>query len=1094
MNITRATEAEQDLYQGTPTQRNTQEVIDPRRMGSNSSGLEEVDISDVLCILHPCSPAAFKIVASTSIRAPQHVLQNVTESTYNDGFTQQDVENQETFLYECGDLPRQDLDLALRFSSQKVNPAMGFVFGRHEGYCDIVIETDTIKRVSNVHFRIFVNSSGVCMLEDTSTNGTVVDDHVLKGKSDPENNTWMLNAGSIIQILSTRPDEVIKFILRIPSREDHFEEFTERFHSYMQQVAIAQAQQGRRYQTPQSNRGNTAAYRRLAETGDLPMVRPPLVQNAWGMHWSGGDKYNVVGHLGKGAFATVYRLATKSEGQLFAAKELEKRRFMKNGVLDRKLGNELQIMKALNHPHVVQYVDYQDVENHLYIIMEYVPCGDLAQWLGNTRSGVTRTLDEALGQTVAYQVLDALSYLHRKMVTHRDIKPDNILIANDNPQRFIVKLSDFGLSKVVKKDDDTFLKTFCGTLLYCAPEVFPHYDAHLGRKRNRKGSTPQKAKFHSYSQSVDIWSLGGVLWYAMSARPPFEGIADENGKAMFDRIISTPLNPAQLERKGISTTAIDLLIKMLDTDPSVRPTPQLCLSHPWFDRSEPQNEAPEQQDLSLFTLDEEEEDDDDNEADGEGGAERNFSQLSIHDRASREGDYTEEASFGSSELDFLDPRQSKRFKLEGGQVSAPLQPASIPCGNGSTTQQPPNRLFGEITPSFLKSSGVFGMHAPHVASNMPPDRSAYVTSEKQFDELFASAASYRQRQVQEPSLPEDEETVPDSDNEDAVSGASRLGPESSRRNEDMRSQFSSLEGAESDMRDLNMDSPRSADSPRSSRNGPQTPRTPEAAEPSSLGQPDGALEETPKAQVTPKRALIGGDININPAVFYDSDDPTTNNPADYASSIAGHDFTSHTLLPPGSFHSLPPTLHASDMAPESSNNPTLQVQSQPREFVRPAPRLGKLVTTPDSFIPLSLNLTTRISTWGRNSTNTFVYADSLDVRIPKRGIIVWFAGPGVEKAEKLGEDWTKLPGLRSLIATESSSGIRVNGIKLMARDEHGRRLYGRLHTGDVVTICQGLATLKFVVSVYHGVGREERAQLSSRFRIVRGGDVDSDSE
>lgn len=1065
------------MYHFTPTQRNTQEVLDPRRIGSNSSGLEEVDIADVLCILHPCSPAAFKIVTSTAARSPQHVLQAPTESIYNDGFTQRDLEEQETFLYEGG----ESLDLALRFSSQKVNPAMGFVFGRHEQYCDIVIETDTVKRVSNIHFRIYVNSSGVVMLEDTSTNGTVVDNHILKGKSDPGNNTWMLNGGSIIQILSPRPDEVIKFIVRMPSREDHMEEFAERFRSYMQEIAIAQAQQGQRYQTLQNNRGNTAAYRRLAETGDLPMVRPPLVQNAWGMHWGGGDKYNVVGHLGKGAFATVYRLATKSEGQLFAAKELEKRRFMKNGILDRKLGNELEIMKGLNHPHVVQYVDYQDVENHLYIIMEYVSCGDLAQWLGNSRLGAQRTLDETLGQTVAFQVLNALTYLHLKMITHRDIKPDNILIANDNPQNFIVKLSDFGLSKVVKKDDDTFLKTFCGTLLYCAPEVFPHYDAHLGRKRTRKGSTPQKAKFHSYSQSVDIWSLGGVMWYAMSSRPPFEGIADENGKAMFDRIVSTPLNPSQLEKKGISETAISLLTSMLNTDPSGRPTPQICLAHPWFDQTDSQTEMLEQQNRDLFTLDEEEEND------YEVAAENDFSQLSINDRASRtEEEYAEEISFGSSELDFLDPRQSKRFKLEDRHASAPQQRATSTRGSsGVKKEQQPQRLFGEIAPSFLKSSGIFGMNAPHVASNVTSGQSSYATSANQFNDLFASAASFQHRQIQEPSIPQDEETVPDSDTEDAVSGASRPRPHSNRQNEDVNSQFSSLEGAESDMRDLNMDSPRSADSTRSSRNDPQTPRTPEAAEPSSIGQTDGALEETPKPQVTPKRAMIGGEIKINPSLYHDSNESTTN-ASDYTSSIADHDFTSHPLLPPNRFHSLPPTLHASDMALESSINPAAQIQSQPPEFVRPAPRLGKLVTTSDSFVALNLTLTKRISNWGRTSTNTFVYADSLDVRIPKRGIVIWFAGPGVEHAEELGEDWTKLPGLHSLIATESSIGIKVNGVKLMARNAAGRRLYGKLHAGDLVTICQGTSTLKFKVDIFHGLGREARAQGGSMFKITQG--------
>ncbi len=59
--------------------------------------------------------------------------------------------------------------------------------------------------------------------------------------------------------------------------------------------------------------------------------------------------YNVVGHIGKGAFANVYKLATKQDGELFAAKEIEKRRFIKDGVLSHKVHNEIDVMKQLKH-------------------------------------------------------------------------------------------------------------------------------------------------------------------------------------------------------------------------------------------------------------------------------------------------------------------------------------------------------------------------------------------------------------------------------------------------------------------------------------------------------------------------------------------------------------------------------------------------------------------------------------------------------------------------------------------------------------------------------------------------------------------------
>jgi serine/threonine protein kinase len=163
------------------------------------------------------------------------------------------------------------------------------------------------------------------------------------------------------------------------------------------------------------------------------------------------------------------------EGKLLAAKELEKRRFMKNGMLDKKIDNEMKIMQDLRHPNIVEFVEYHDQGDYLYIIMEYVRHGDLQLYLNKNGP-----MEELQAKSLARQMLSALSYLHRMKITHRDIKPDNILISDTEP--FTVKISDFGLSKVVKHDE-TFLKTFCGTLLYCAPEVFPDFDeASPGRK------------------------------------------------------------------------------------------------------------------------------------------------------------------------------------------------------------------------------------------------------------------------------------------------------------------------------------------------------------------------------------------------------------------------------------------------------------------------------------------------------------------------------------------------------------------------------------------------------------------------------------
>lgn len=68
-----------------------------------------------------------------------------------------------------------------------------------------------------------------------------------------------------------------------------------------------------------------------------------------GMEWSGGDRFNVVGQIGRGAFASVFKLATKRDGEYYAAKQIEKRHFMKSNTVDSKIHNEMDIMKRLCH-------------------------------------------------------------------------------------------------------------------------------------------------------------------------------------------------------------------------------------------------------------------------------------------------------------------------------------------------------------------------------------------------------------------------------------------------------------------------------------------------------------------------------------------------------------------------------------------------------------------------------------------------------------------------------------------------------------------------------------------------------------------------
>ncbi|KAF2109420.1 hypothetical protein BDV96DRAFT_615772 [Lophiotrema nucula] len=1025
----------------------TQQVLDPRRLGRNNSGLTDNDIADVLVVLHPTSPSAIKVVEATALRRPEHVLFQQPYDSFED---LQDIEEQETIIMN----PERHVkssstggnDLALRMSSALHKPGLGFVFGRNPSVADIVFAQDAGKRISNQHFRIYLNSDAILMLEDMSTNGTLVDDVLLKSKDARFTSVRMLASGSIICVSPASEADLIKFIVRIPSRHSsRVDRFQRNLHAFFTKCLEDETKL-------------KAALRHIGE-------RQYGVQS---MRWDGGEQYNNIGMIGKGAFATVYQLATKMDGKLLAAKELEKRRFMKNGQLDKKIDNEMRIMQDLKHPNIVEFVGYHDQGDFLYIIMEYVRHGDLAGYLNH--HGCMKETDARL---MAQQMLSALSYLHRMKITHRDIKPDNILIANLDPLE--VKLSDFGLSKVVKADE-TFLKTFCGTLLYCAPEVFPDFDDRLSKGTKRRRGAKQQ--YNSYSSSVDIWSFAGVIWYALCGKPPFEGIADQTGQAMYNNIMSSRLDPTPLREKLVSEAGIDLLCKMLQKDPALRPTEVQCLNHPWL-----KDGAIIPDDSILQSIVEEDEVE-------EADAEQQLSQLSLHEDfvpESDDEDVLEDDEFGA----LVGVRQSKKIKpdprfprnqlrdsVDDSSAEASFHSqhqfeSGVQSGESFNVlpQQPKQpRLFGEIGQSALQSSGLLDVHANEALSN-------------------------------------------DGSSDALPSQKVRATSQNARRTPPYRAQvdgaFSSpsLLGAESMVRELNMASPQSHESQGSvghSENEPATPTTPDVPQHNSLERHSQNSEPTPKANQSRFNRQIS--LPKTASFYYNPYDESTHN-LEYASKVSGFDFVKAADVMKTNKTGLDDTIRQSaesadqqSTANNSNNSRIDTVIPLPAELnIKPPPRrLGKLTATADSFAPgLTLMIDQSRTSWGRLPGNTIVYEKGRDTRVPKTAFIIfWWSSAGedsetISQLSSQGKDWTSMPGLRCGIFTCATAGISVNGKLLRRLDEKGRALFGHLHHGDVISVYQSAKAaecLKFKVELYLGLGKEPRP-AGKAFKVLIGGEL-----
>lgn len=390
--------------------------------------------------------------------------------------------------------------------------------------CDFVLSTCT--RLSNKHFKLWLNlSDNTLWIQDTSTNGTHLNgNRLVKGSN------YIVNQGDEISVGIGVPKDVIRFVVL----------FSDKYNP--------------------SNSENNSVIK------DEGIYKDYIIKNET---------------IGQGAFATVKKVIERSSGDSFAVKIINRRRAIHAGGKGAMLGvnRELEILRKLDHPNIVRLKSfYEDVENY-YLVMELVPGGDLMDFVA-----ANGAIGEDATQVITKQILDGIAYVHRMGISHRDLKPDNILIMQDDP--ILVKITDFGLAKI--SDNATFMKTFCGTLAYVAPEVITgKYDLQQSQ------SSPV-----NYSNLVDIWSLGCLVYVLLTSHLPFNGRTQSQ---MFQKIKSGEFHESPLNSYKISSEGRDFLTCCLQVDPRNRITAEDALKHPWLSEVESfsQESEPSQKVISL---------------------------------------------------------------------------------------------------------------------------------------------------------------------------------------------------------------------------------------------------------------------------------------------------------------------------------------------------------------------------------------------------------------------------------------------------------------------------------------------------------------
>lgn len=200
------------------------------------------------------------------------------------------------------------------------------------------------------------------------------------------------------------------------------------------------------------------------------------------------SSFDILATLGSGSFGKVYKVKLKNTNQIFAMKVINKKYLIKNQQL-RYAVTECNVLKLLNHPFIIKLHYAFQTPDHLYMILDYCPGGDLSYHI------VKNLFEEDEAQFFIAELILAVEHLHSHDIIYRDLKPENILIDGDGH----IKLADFGLAKEGVGNDRT-TQSFCGSPAYLSPEMV-----------NRRG----------VGKSADIYGIGAVLYEMISGTPPF---------------------------------------------------------------------------------------------------------------------------------------------------------------------------------------------------------------------------------------------------------------------------------------------------------------------------------------------------------------------------------------------------------------------------------------------------------------------------------------------------------------------------------------------------------------------------------------------
>ena len=301
----------------------------------------------------------------------------------------------------------------------------------------------------------------------------------------------------------------------------------------------------------------------MMATGKAGKGRDMILQGRWQVLAE-----DIVNPLGRGSFATVYKVLDNYNNQTYAIKQINIKsspsRSIKQEVEALRMAKDL-----FNNSNLLKIIDSFTNQDNLYIVTEYCNIGDLDQYLEEHER-----LTEYITSKFVEQIILGVKALHDQNYLHRDLKLANILLSSNSGEeseneKYKLKIADLGFARSLK-DKMQLATTICGTPISMAPEMWD-----------------DKPK---YGTSVDIWSIGIMMYKLLVGKYPFESIAMKN--IIHRGFYYLPRNLA------LSRNCIRFLLNCLQEKPEKRMPLDKLLTHPFITQAE--TNVP---DFQLFNFD-----------------------------------------------------------------------------------------------------------------------------------------------------------------------------------------------------------------------------------------------------------------------------------------------------------------------------------------------------------------------------------------------------------------------------------------------------------------------------------------------------------